>query len=274
MKNYLAIDTSTQACSVALQVDGIMYRSHQLTPQTHANLLLEMIQALLSEANTTPDKIDYLVYGEGPGAFTGIRIAAGAIQGLALGWDKPVIAVSSLEAMMLTGLELCNQDLTATLAPGLNFDRPVKWLAVLDARMQEVYTQVGCYQRANDNTAFDWQAEPVTMLSLEIAEQQIAEMVWACITSGEALVVCGDIQNEYPQLMQSVVEAQAKGQQIRFIEALPHADAMIQIAKHRLSQNLEAAKALDEQLPKPVYLRNHVADTIAERKAKQVAKNL
>jgi len=120
----LAIDTSTEACSAALGIDNHVISRHELAPRRHAELILPMIDSLLSEAGLTFSQLDALAFGRGPGSFTGLRIAAGVIQGIAFGADLPVVAVSSL----------------AALAQGAGRELGVgKVLAGFDARMHEVY---------------------------------------------------------------------------------------------------------------------------------------
>ncbi|NNJ83882.1 MAG: tRNA (adenosine(37)-N6)-threonylcarbamoyltransferase complex dimerization subunit type 1 TsaB, partial [Gammaproteobacteria bacterium] len=125
----LAIDTATDACSVSLHMDGQYRDSHEIAPRKHAEILLPRIEALLSAAALSPRDLDALAFGRGPGAFTGVRIATGVIQGLAFGADLPVVPISSLHA----------------LAQGAWRERGEKnILAAFDARMGEVYW--GAYQ--------------------------------------------------------------------------------------------------------------------------------
>jgi len=119
--NLLAIDTATEACTVALQVDG--KRVEQVVPgRQHAERLLEQVNGLLSQQNITLSDMDALVWGRGPGMFTGLRIGAGVVQGLAYAIDRPVVCVSSL----------------AVLAQA-QIDGAEKILAAIDARMGQVY---------------------------------------------------------------------------------------------------------------------------------------
>ncbi len=122
MASILALDTSTEACSVALQIGGDLYERRQIAPRKHAELILPMVEDVLKASSSKLTDLDAFAFGRGPGAFTGVRIAVGVIQGLALGAGLPVIPVSSL----------------ATLAQGVS-DKQVHIFAAIDARMGEIY---------------------------------------------------------------------------------------------------------------------------------------
>ena len=94
--NYLALDASTEACSVALQVDDKVFTRYELCPQSHSLQLLPMVDDLLKEAEIELSQLDGLIFGQGPGSFTGVRIGVGVAQGLAFSAQLPVVGVSSL----------------------------------------------------------------------------------------------------------------------------------------------------------------------------------
>jgi len=120
----LAIDTVTEACSVALWLDGEVTTQESVVYQSHTEHILPMVQSLLAESETTLSQLDAIVFDRGPGSFTGLRIGAGVTQGLALGISRPVIPVSSL----------------ATLAQGSwRQDAQSRVIACIDARQAEVY---------------------------------------------------------------------------------------------------------------------------------------
>lgn len=120
----LALETSTEACSVALVVDGRVLARFRHAPRLQTELLLPMIDEVLAEAGIALAAVGVLAYSRGPGAFTGVRVAAAAVQALAFARDLPVVGVSSLQ----------------TLAQGaLRAHGAERVLAVFDARMDEVY---------------------------------------------------------------------------------------------------------------------------------------
>lgn len=103
--HLLALDASSSACSVALlRQDGAQREClarFEMTPRAHTRRLMPMVDDVLAEAQISPSQLDAVAFGRGPGSFTGLRIAAGAAQGLAFGLDCPLIGVSTLEALAL-----------------------------------------------------------------------------------------------------------------------------------------------------------------------------
>ncbi|STF66969.1 protease YeaZ [Escherichia coli] len=120
----LAIDTATEACSVALWNDGTVSAHFELCPREHTQRILPMVQDILTTSGTSLTDINALAYGRGPGSFTGVRIGIGIAQGLALGAELPMIGVSTL----------------MTMAQGAwRKNGATRVLAAIDARMGEVY---------------------------------------------------------------------------------------------------------------------------------------
>ncbi|MGO8754739.1 MAG: tRNA (adenosine(37)-N6)-threonylcarbamoyltransferase complex dimerization subunit type 1 TsaB [Gallionellaceae bacterium] len=116
----LALETSTEYCSVALCRDGAVIDHGEQVGQRHSEVLMPMLDQMLSLAHVTLRQLDGIAFGAGPGSFTGMRIACGVAQGLALGAELPVIGVCTLLALA----QASGQD---------------KVIAALDARMAEVY---------------------------------------------------------------------------------------------------------------------------------------
>ena len=120
----LAIDAATEACSVAVCDGDVIHGQFEVCPQQHSQRLLPMVQQVLAEAELQLSDLELLAFGRGPGSFTGVRIATGMIQGLALGTELPVAGVSTMAAM----------------AQQAYAQQGAEYIAVaIDARMQEVY---------------------------------------------------------------------------------------------------------------------------------------
>lgn len=124
MPVILALDTSTHACSCAINRDGEITEQFDLIPRQHARQLLPMISTMMETHGLSYTDLDAVAFGRGPGSFTGLRIAAGVAQGIAFGADLPVLAVSTLASQ---ALQVSQQGITGTV------------FSTLDARIDEVY---------------------------------------------------------------------------------------------------------------------------------------
>ncbi len=120
----LALDTTEESCSAALCIDDEMRWRFELAPRRHSELILPMMESLLAEAGISVRQLDALAFSRGPGSFTGIRIATGVAQGVALGADLPLVPVSTLAALAQAVLRQHGA---------------IRVLSALDARMGEVY---------------------------------------------------------------------------------------------------------------------------------------
>ena len=219
MSMLLALDTSTRHCSVALWRDGDCFMHEADTPQSHARSILPMVQAVLAEAQVSPGQLDALAFAHGPGAFTGLRIAAATAQGLALGWNRPVIAVSTLEVLARQAVDMGEKG---------------PFMAVLDARMGELYAAVFC--------------EPAKMGEAPslITQERVLEWV-----SGHGVQTVVGQPGEHAGLFEAC----------RLVEVPPRADALAALAGERLHE----ARPVSEVVPVPLYLRDKVADKPAGR---------
>jgi tRNA threonylcarbamoyladenosine biosynthesis protein TsaB len=136
MTHILAIDTSTDACSVALLTPSGVYQTLAIAAREHTQRLLPSIDALLKEHHIPLSKLDAIAFCVGPGSFTGLRIALSTAQGLAYGADLPLIPISTLETLACTALRLQLATSGQLIIPSI------------DARMNEVYW---CAYRADDS---------------------------------------------------------------------------------------------------------------------------
>jgi tRNA threonylcarbamoyladenosine biosynthesis protein TsaB len=232
----LAIDTSTEACSAALLwSDGEVRQRFVVTERGHADLILPMIDELLAEAGCRLKDLDGLAFGRGPGGFTGLRIAAGVIQGLAYGAGLRVAPVSSLAAVAFlvspssSSFPSCPSH-PSSPSPGV--------LVCNDARMNEVYW--GCYR-------FDPDAPCVPIvLAAEAVGPEDSVLPAPTVTR-----FAGNGIARYPALQ---ARLEAAGLSYR-TGVYPRADAIARIGERMLQQGdgVDAAEAL------PVYIRDDVA---------------
>lgn len=120
----LALDTSTENCSVALLVGDKLYSRSEIAPRDHTKKVLPMVDEVLKEAGISLKQLDALAFGRGPGSFTGVRIGIGIAQGLAFGANLPMIAISTLAAMAQGSYRIYGCEHVA---------------CAIDARMEELY---------------------------------------------------------------------------------------------------------------------------------------
>lgn len=129
MATLLALETATDACSVALSHAGETLERYEVAPRRHTDLILPMVHSVLAEAGLDCSRVDAIAFGAGPGSFTGVRIATSVAQGLALAHDLPVVPVSCLALLAIAG---AREHAVDTVVP------------VMDARKQEIYS--GAYR--------------------------------------------------------------------------------------------------------------------------------
>ena len=219
----LALETSTDLGSCALWRDGAA--SERICPsgKPHSETLLPLVRELLLEAGVKIGQLDAIAFGVGPGAFTGLRIACGAAQGLAVAANVPLIPVTSLETMAaMAGAE--------------------RVLALLDARMGEVYS--GSYRLT----------EAGYMLEGEIRVSAPADV---SLPAESGWVACGNAITAYPVLAERLSAAGIAVQSA----VVPTAAVVAQLAVPRATRG----EGLDAALAAPLYVRDKVAKTVAER---------
>ncbi|KQT42247.1 MULTISPECIES: tRNA (adenosine(37)-N6)-threonylcarbamoyltransferase complex dimerization subunit type 1 TsaB [unclassified Methylophilus] len=224
----LAIESSTEFLSLALQTEAGLTSFHEATGPAASQRILPEIQRLLAKAGAKLAELDGIVYGTGPGAFTGVRVAVGVTQGLAFGADLPVVGVSSVQAVAQA----------AWLETGAE-----KVLVCLDARMGEVYHAALIKQQHG------WieVSPPVVCKPQEVPA--IAGDGWLAAGSGWA--VFGEVLSA--QYTQQISHIHA--------EIMPTAKAMLMIA----TPGFIAGDTQSAQQAAPLYIRNRVALTADER---------
>lgn len=223
----IAFDTATEWCTAALWLDGEVAVREERAGQRHSDLLVPMVMDLLSEAGLSLRQLDGLAYGMGPGSFTGLRIACGVAQGLALGAGLPVLGVSTLEA------------LAGEIRAARGAERV---LVCLDARMNEVY--IGLYQRRDD----EWSC---LMGPVVCPPDTVAMPSEAGVTGG------GPGFQAYPALKE-----RAERHLLALDgDAIPHARSVARLAAPRFARG----EGLPPEAAEPLYIRDKVALKICER---------
>lgn len=224
----LTVETSTEACSAALFIDGEVAERFELAPKEHTKLILSMIDSLMAEAGLKPQQLDALAFSRGPGSFTGVRIATGVIQGIALGADLPVVPVSTLAAIAQDFFDH-NDDNVAFVA--------------MDARMGEIFW--GVYRRGALGYAELIGDEAVTPADLI----EFPDLTGVGIGSGWGV---------YPQELMARLAGRVSRYQA---ELLPRAGAIARLGARGFEQGLTVA--VEQAMP--VYLRDKVAKKESER---------
>jgi len=205
----LAIDTSTERASVALAIGDDVYRDEQGSLRQHAQLLLPMIDGLLVKASISLNQLDGIVFGRGPGSFTGLRIACSVAKALAYAHDVPLFPVSSLASV---AEEVYHTE--TALAPNTQV------LAMLDARMQQIYW--ACFAREN---------------ALSDERVTAAEDVFA---PSVPLIVAGVGLDTYAAQFPVALQTQIVKQRVVY----PDASAMIRLVRRGQINSVSAAEAL------------------------------
>lgn len=229
----LAFELSTEACSVAVHVDGEVRERFEIAPRRHAELALPWAEQLLAEAGVVRSQLDAIALGRGPGAFTGVRLAIALAQGVALALDRPLLPVSTLQAL-------------AMRAPA----DAQHVLAAIDARMGELY--VARYQRVDG------------LPQLQEAERVCAPQAVTlpadlrCYGVGTGFAAAdGALPLQLGAALQGVDAA-----------ALPRASDVLALAVPMFARG----EAIAPERVEPAYLRDNVALTLVEQQAQRAAK--
>ncbi len=220
----LAIDTSGEACSAALYIDGGLSDRFVVQPRGHSELILEMMQALLADAELPLGRLDALAYGCGPGSFTGVRIAAGVTQGAAYGAGLPVVPVSTLAALAQRHYRESGAE---------------RVLPAFDARMHEVYW--AAYSLGTDG------------LMQLVGRESVSAPERVELPPGNGWQGVGSGWLSYGELLR-----QRLGGAVEAVHArqLCHARDIAELAV----KGLAVGEAVSAEQALPVYLRNQVAN--------------
>ncbi|MDX2428642.1 MAG: tRNA (adenosine(37)-N6)-threonylcarbamoyltransferase complex dimerization subunit type 1 TsaB [Xanthomonadales bacterium] len=224
--NLLAIETSTETCSIALAINGEVLEYYQHAPRQHAELLLPWVEQLFAEAGIGFGSLDAVAFSRGPGSFTSLRIGIGVVQGLAWASDRPVIPVSSLAA-------------TAQVAVKEGIGSA---LVALDARMNEVFT--GTFE-ANSNGVM------VPVSGEKVCPPENVQPPDRSETFG-----IGNGFERYP-LLDNLTESLVGFRS----DIWPRASSVVELALEWLKTN----QPLSAQQAQPVYLRDNVAKKEKDR---------
>ncbi|WP_241086263.1 tRNA (adenosine(37)-N6)-threonylcarbamoyltransferase complex dimerization subunit type 1 TsaB [Candidatus Vondammii sp. HM_W22] len=219
----LAIETASEACSVALLIDGAVTERFRVQPRGHSELILPMMNELLAEAEVTLSGLDAMAFGQGPGSFTGVRIATGVIQGAAFAADLPVMPVSTL----------------ATLAQRCFREQgKCRLLPAFDAGMKEVYW--GIYEVSDTGVVRQVVADEVSLPKAvtlpEGGDWHAVGSGWKSYGEQLCLLLGGSLASINPDLLCSA-----------------HDVAVLGAADFAVGQTVSAEQAL------PLYLRDKVA---------------
>lgn len=221
--NYLAIDTSTQSLTVALQAGDQLLVRHEHAPKRHGELLLPWVDELMQQAQLETSALDALFCGIGPGGFTGIRLGVGVMQALAAVHALPIVALSSLQVLAQTAADQfgCRHVLTAQ-----------------DARMGEVYW-AGYVQ------------DDQGLMQHQLPDQLCAPNQVDVPKAGKWQIV-GDA---WPVYAESLAERLQPIEYEIITDLQPHAQSMLKLGVQGLNQ--DTAISADQLLP--VYLRGESA---------------
>lgn len=266
--NILAIDTATEACSVALYYQGSMYKKYEVAPQKHGDLVLNMVDELLKEAKADRSEINLIGFGQGPGAFTGVRIATSVAQAFSLGLDVKVFGVSDLAALAFQPVcelvyELDESENEITDVNG-NKASAVYALSAIDARMGEVYYAL--YKAEPNNSEDPQLCYKINFNSLIEEAVGKPEDVMKLLTEGEFakeidfknMVVRGtgiDILSQH-----GLTDMLFRSKNTKFVDAIAeegrYPDAVSIINYYLVSTN--PPEAVDAANAEPLYCRNEV----------------
>ena len=252
---FLAFETSTDMMSVALCVGDQTWHLHTQGGANASAQLIPSIHNLLAQAQLTLADLTALVIGQGPGSFTGLRTACSVAQGLALGANLQVIPVDTLMVVA--------EDARGSLQAPLTSQVSV----VMDARMGEVYGGAYAWHAASGQ----WQATVPLQVGppAQVAQALITDHAESGVLAGNGFEVYADAFSESLAARSNACsESVSDVQAMRCVSAVPHALALLRLAPALWV----AGKAVAPEGVQPLYIRDKVAQTTAERDAIKAAK--
>lgn len=226
MTRILALDTATEACSCALNLDGRIIEDFAVMPRRHAQSILPMIRSLLQSQGLGFGDLDAIAWGRGPGSFTGLRIAAGVTQGIAFAARLPVVSVSTLAALALQHYSEHRHD---------------HILACIDARIDEVYW--ACYRMQ--------ESEPRLIGDEQLTTPEQLPVEWMrLVFDGAGIAAAGNgllYRARFPQELRERLIAEAPA-------LLPAAGAIATLA----AASFAHGEVVSAEAAQPLYLRDKV----------------
>jgi tRNA threonylcarbamoyladenosine biosynthesis protein TsaB len=249
----LAFETSTEACSVALWLDGAVHERFELAPRRHAELALPWAEQLLARAGIAKSQLDAIAVGRGPGAFTGVRLGVAIAQGIALALDRPVVPVSTLAALAMQAWHLpasVHSPLALDEARANGSQTPRFALAAIDARMGEVY--LGAFQREGEGLR-------------ALQPEAVAKPGAVALPEGDGWLGVGTGFDAVDGALRTRL-----GARLAAVDAgaLPHAADVARLAAMAFARG----EAVAPERLEPAYLRDNVALTLAEQRALRAAR--
>jgi tRNA threonylcarbamoyladenosine biosynthesis protein TsaB len=220
--NIIAIETSTEACSVALlRQDGVLFSEFAITPREHTRYLPEMLDLIFKQSGINRNKTNAVAYASGPGAFTGVRIAAATAQGLAIGLDTPLIPISTLAVLAQQTFDE-QHDVDSVLT-------------ALDARMGETYC---AHYMRKDQGLVELQGEE------QLIKLDMLKLPDHVVGAGSGFSASREAGNEYGS------------SQIIFPDIYPTAAALVKLAKNAADKHQQVSVTQTHIN----YIRNKVAE--------------
>ncbi len=235
--SLLAIETATEFCSVAVHCARVTFHEYAHAGQQHSEMLLPMVERVLTQAGIALSDLDAIAFSAGPGSFTGLRIACGVAQGLAFAQGLPLLPVASLDALALVAQE----------GMTLPERQEQQVLCAVDARMGEVYAA---------HLKISPQGQVTCVQSAQVLKPE------ALLAHYDALHFDALVGNAWERFSALTAWGRVSASHIH-ADAQPDARQILQLGLQQWAQG----QAVAADLAHPLYVRNRIALTTAERQA-------